>query len=291
MNTRLQVEHPVTELVWGVDLPVLQLMVAQGENIPADVVARQPRGHAIEVRLYAEDPSKAFMPSPGKLTQFKTPIIPYLRVDTGYETGSEVPLFYDAMLAKVIAWGMSREEARHTLIQGLAGTRVVGVAWNGRYLDDILKHQRFIDGKVTTQFLGEEFASWKGETRSQPDEDVTASTQATAVSGRPSPWQVFGSGAGKVGSSGTRAGAQQGTDAQYDFSEGGPLVAEYPGKVLKVLATPGSLVTKGQVVVVCESMKMEFSYSAPFETKVKSVGVKEGQVISAGTLLVEWETE
>lgn len=292
MNTRLQVEHPVTELVWGVDLPILQLKVAQGEKLPTEISKVQPRGHAIEVRLYAEDPSKGFMPSPGKLEQFSMPSLPYLRVDAGYEAGSEVPLFYDAMLAKVISWGMTREQARQTLVQGLSGTKVAGVAWNGHYLVDILNHARFKDGKVTTQFLHEDFANWKGIVRNEftPAQSEETDMQKGGPFGFVSPWAVYGPEGKKLQSALKKKNAAgHGSSTQHEFVEGGPLVAEYPGKVLKVNVTSGAQVTKGQVVVVCESMKMEFSYSAPFETKVKAVGVKEGQVIAAGTMLVEWE--
>ncbi|MBI3557546.1 MAG: hypothetical protein HY074_14890 [Deltaproteobacteria bacterium] len=288
MNTRLQVEHPVTELVWGVDLPALQLKVAQGEKLPPGLGVSGTRGHAIEARVYAEDPSKGFMPAPGKLEEFTTPLLPHLRVDTGYQTGCEVPMFYDAMLAKIIAWGMEREQARRTLAAGLRGTRVCGVAWNGAYLVDILEHQRFIDGKVTTQFLGDELSGWKGQVRWTTEKPASAKAEAPASL---SPWQVFGTGGGKVGYSGSGAGAKPGAGGAHDFTVRGPLIAEYPGKVLKVLVAPGQKVSKDQVVVVCESMKMEFSYAAPFETTVRTVGVKEGQVIAAGILLVDWEDE
>jgi acetyl/propionyl-CoA carboxylase alpha subunit len=225
------------------------------------------------------------MPSPGKLTLFSTPNLPNLRVDTGYETGSEVPLFYDAMLAKVIAWGMDREQARRTLLDGLRGTRLVGVAWNGNYLADVLDHKRFVQAKMTTQFLGEIFSDWKGEVRSKVEQ---TDSEDRVVACALNPWQVFGTGDGKVGTGATVDRDRSSTES-YDFPKDGPLVAEYPGKVLRVLASAGQAVSKGQVVVVCESMKMEFAYAAPFETKVKTVGLTEGQVISAGTVLVEWE--
>ncbi len=285
MNTRLQVEHPVTELVWGIDLPVLQLKVAQGEKLPKEVLNLSPRGHAIEARLYAEDPSKGFMPSPGTLSFFSVPNLPYLRLDTGYEAGTEVPVYYDAMLAKVIAWGMDREQARHNLLQALRKSVISGVAWNGGYLIDILNHQKFIAGQVTTQFLGSEFASWKGIVRTESDSELSLGPQPSTVL---SPWVIYGDGSGKVGT-GKDSKSSQGDHGSIDVAAGGPLISDYPGKILKVLVAAGQAVKKAQVVVVCESMKMEFSYSAPFETKVKSVGVKEGQVITAGTTLIEWE--
>jgi len=294
MNTRLQVEHPVTELVWGVDLPALQIKVAQGEKLPESLGKLEPRGHAIEVRLYAEDPSKNFMPSPGKLTEFYVPHLPGLRVDTGYAAGVEVPLFYDAMLAKVISWGMSREQARRILLEGIHDARVEGVAWNGFYLSDILEHPKFIEGKITTQFLGEAFASWKGKVRTESKKSTTQKTESLQQ-GPLSPWLVFGSGEGKVGHHST----SQATDQSYEEAiqvTGGPLVAEYPGKVLKLLVKVGDSVEAGKVVVVCESMKMEFSYSAPASSSGKAlcvakIYVQVGQVIAAGSMLIEWEDE
>ena len=287
MNTRLQVEHPVTELVWGVDLPALQLKIAQGEKLPNEELT--PRGHAIEARLYAEDPAKGFMPSPGKLSAFSYPTLPFLRFDTGYETGSEVPIFYDAMLAKVIAWGADREQARRTLSEGLKQTTVSGVAWNGRYLVDILAHEKFIAGKVTTAFLAEAFATWKGETRTEVPESSNIDTAQSV--GFPSPWDVYGEGGGKLTAPKKSRARSSDAASRVDQSKalGGPLVAEHPGKVLKVLVAAGQKVEAGQVIVVCESMKMEFSYSAPLTTKVRSVSVKEGQLVASGTLLVEWE--
>jgi acetyl/propionyl-CoA carboxylase alpha subunit len=293
MNTRLQVEHPVTELVWGVDLPALQLRVAQGEPLPAEVEKRVPRGHAIEARIYAEDPSKGFMPSPGKLLHFHVPNLPFLRIDAGYETGSEVPLYYDAMLAKVIAWGMDREQARQTLARALDGSTISGVAWNGRYLADVLRHKRFIQGKVDTQFLETDFSGWKGEVRT--DQPASSAAQQSSPSREQntqlSPWLVYGTGgAGLRTKSGRSATAHDAVDfSSSNALDGAPLVAEYPGKVLKVLVKAGQTVDKGQVVVVCESMKMEFTYSALSATKVKNVLVQPGQVIPAGTTLIEWE--
>jgi acetyl/propionyl-CoA carboxylase alpha subunit len=185
---------------------------------------------------------------------------------------------------------MDREQARRTLIQGLEKTVVAGVAWNGPYLVDILNHKRFVAGEVNTQFLGDEFANWKGLVRSETT--ITPPPVSDCADARLSPWIVFGEQGGKVGVAPTKkTSAAAGHDVDYDFAAGGPLISEYPGKVLKVLIKTGQSVDKGQIVVVCESMKMEFSYSAPKATKVKSVGVKEGDIIAAGALLVDWEDE
>jgi propionyl-CoA carboxylase alpha chain len=152
MNTRLQVEHPVTELVHGVDLVAMQLAVAEGR--PAGRGLRgDPTGHAIEVRLYAEDPATDYQPQSGTLTRFEIPHEPGIRVDAGFETGSEVSTHYDAMLAKVIAHAPSREAAARKLAGVLSRARIHGVATNRDLLVQVLRDDDFLAGRLTTHFL------------------------------------------------------------------------------------------------------------------------------------------
>jgi propionyl-CoA carboxylase alpha chain len=150
MNTRLQVEHPVTELVHGVDLVELQLAVAEGRG---GVTASSPRGHAIEVRLYAEDPAADYQPQSGRLTTFEIPVEEGIRVDSGFESGSEVSTHYDAMLAKVVAHAPTREAAARKLAGVLARARIHGLVTNRDLLVEILRDRRFLAGEVSTQFL------------------------------------------------------------------------------------------------------------------------------------------
>lgn len=300
MNTRLQVEHPVTELVWGVDLPMLQLQVARGDAIPENVLARTPQGHAIEARIYAEDPSRGYMLSPGTITDFSFWPSANVRIDAGYETGSKVPLFYDAMLAKVIAWGVNREEARVNLRASLAHSNVSGVAWNGPFLVDLLEDKKFIEGRVHTKYIEEAYADWKGKVRSEihapvhaPSGAQTAGSVAHAIPSAPSPWFFFGEGSSaRLTSTGARSthDAHDVLSATDESLISGPLVAEYPGKVLRVNVRAGDRVKQGEVIIVCESMKMEFAYPAPIDSEVKAVHVKTGAIIQAGALLVEWST-
>ncbi len=152
VNTRLQVEHPVTELVTGLDLVDLQLRVAEGEPLPAEVVAPSRRGHAIEARLYAEDPV-SFIPCSGRLARFEFPESTGIRVDAGYESGSLIPSAYDAMLAKVLAVGTTREEAAHRLAGALRRARLHGVTTNRDLLVGILEDEAFLDGETDTSFL------------------------------------------------------------------------------------------------------------------------------------------
>jgi acetyl/propionyl-CoA carboxylase alpha subunit len=153
VNTRLQVEHPVTELVTGLDLVRLQLLVAEGQALPPEVCSPTRRGHAIEARLYAEDATRAWQPSAGTLWRFEITSAPGLRVDSGVESGSVVSPHYDPMLAKVIAWAPSRDEAARHLAAALTGARLHGVTTNRDLLVRVLRHPEFLSGEIDTGFL------------------------------------------------------------------------------------------------------------------------------------------
>ncbi|HRD60346.1 MAG TPA: acetyl/propionyl-CoA carboxylase subunit alpha, partial [Nocardioides sp.] len=153
MNTRLQVEHPVTELVHGIDLVELQLGVAEHEKLPALIGDTVATGHAIEVRIYAEDPSADHQPQSGTLTTFDIPIEDGIRVDAGYVSGSEVSTHYDALLAKVIAHAATREAAARKLAGVLSRARIHGVPTNRDQLVAVLRDERFLAGTVSTDLL------------------------------------------------------------------------------------------------------------------------------------------
>jgi propionyl-CoA carboxylase alpha chain len=159
MNTRLQVEHPVTEAVFGVDLVELQLGVAEHEKLSVLVGEVTPSGHAIEVRLYAEDPAADHAPQSGRLALFEIPEEPGVRVDAGYASGSSVSTFYDAMLAKVICHGPTRERAARQLAGVLARSRIHGVTTNRDQLVAVLTHPGFLAGDVSTAFLAQSRSS------------------------------------------------------------------------------------------------------------------------------------
>ncbi|MDP6688031.1 MAG: biotin/lipoyl-containing protein, partial [Alphaproteobacteria bacterium] len=155
MNTRLQVEHPVTEMITGLDLVAWQLDVAAGEALPLTQDEIKFTGHAIEVRLYAEDPYADFLPQTGTVVAWR-PSAP-VRVDTGIVEGQEISPFYDPMVAKVIAHGRNREEARRRLLRGLEETALLGLPNNRGFLLDVLAHDGFADGSATTAFIGQHF--------------------------------------------------------------------------------------------------------------------------------------
>lgn len=153
VNTRLQVEHPVTEEVTGLDLVRLQIVVAQGEELPAEALAASVRGHAIEARLYAEDVGAGFLPVSGTIERLEFPAAEGLRVDAGVTDGSTVSTHYDAMLAKVIAWAPTRREAARRLADALAGTKIHGTLTNRDLLVRVLRHPAFGEGRTDTGFL------------------------------------------------------------------------------------------------------------------------------------------
>lgn len=163
MNTRLQVEHPVTEMVTGFDLVKLQILVAQGEKLNLEQKEIVQRGHAIEVRVCAEDPDLEFLPSVGKITYLGKPDSPYVRLECALSEGDEVTINFDPMLAKVVAFGINREEARNRLIEALSQCGFLGFTTNVEYLKRVLKTLPFIKGDTYTHFV----QTYKKEIESQ----------------------------------------------------------------------------------------------------------------------------
>ena len=202
MNTRLQVEHPVTESVAGVDLVNWQLRIAAGEPLPFAQSDLRQRGHAIECRVYAEDPATGFLPSIGEIAHYARPSGPGVRVDDGIASGSAVSPYYDPMLAKVITWGQDRAEAIRKMERALRETVVLGVATNIGYLRDILTVPAFLAGRTSTNFLAEHMAEWTPPTTAGEEAWIAAAVfellgaaaddgrQTTADGGAPvyDPW-------------------------------------------------------------------------------------------------------
>jgi acetyl-CoA carboxylase biotin carboxylase subunit len=162
MNTRLQVEHPVTEQVTGVDLVRAQILVAAGEPLPWPQETLSQRGHAIEVRIYAEDPARGDLPQAGPLLLYRPPAMPGIRIDSGYGEGDTVSVHYDPLLAKLIASGDTREAARRRALAALREFPVLGIRTNAALLIELLEHPRFIAGELDTQFLDTEGGALRG---------------------------------------------------------------------------------------------------------------------------------
>ena len=200
MNTRLQVEHPVTEEVLGIDLVEAQILTAAGEPLPFEPDRLTRRGHAIECRLYAEDPAAGFLPQAGPLLVVRMPEGPGVRVDGALRQGDQVSTYYDPLLAKIITWGRDRGAAGARMERALEDTVVLGVATNRDFLLRIIRHPAFRAGDLSTQFVEEHADDWAGPAQ-VPDEVLVLAALAGEGSrsgGRPAspghagPWQELG---------------------------------------------------------------------------------------------------
>jgi acetyl-CoA carboxylase biotin carboxylase subunit len=205
MNTRLQVEHPITELVTGVDLVKLQIRVAQGEAIPYRQEDIRQNGHAIECRIYAEDPFQNFMPAPGRVIDMQYPLGPGVRLDNGIYVGFKIPLEYDPILSKLIAFGENREEAIHRMQRALREYRISGPRTNLYFHQRALQMEDFIRGNYDTHFIDKHLKEILDVPREEKTQALMAAalakfleesrTQAptdAAETGDASPWRISG---------------------------------------------------------------------------------------------------
>jgi 3-methylcrotonyl-CoA carboxylase alpha subunit len=203
MNTRLQVEHPITELLTGIDLVNLQLRVAQGEALPFAQADVTRRGHAIECRIYAEDPANNFLPAVGKVLLAQFPVAPGVRVDSGLETGDEISIHYDPMIAKLSVPGEDRADAIRKMAWALRHTIILGVTTNVSFLRAVLAQPVFQRGEVTTDFIEREMSAWQPDTDSARDLALIAAALSEVMNQQASssanqriseaahdPWQV-----------------------------------------------------------------------------------------------------
>jgi len=198
MNTRLQVEHPITEWITGIDLVREQILVARGEPLSFTTVT--PRGHALECRLYSEDPAHGFLPATGTVRALGIPSGPGVRFDGGIATGTVIGVEYDPMLAKISTWGTTREEARGRMLVALRDTVVLGVTTNRDYLRAVLEHPAFVAGETHTQFLAEHLEGWRPARRAGRDLAAVAAALALmapasgdgpALAAEPSPFATL----------------------------------------------------------------------------------------------------
>ena len=269
VNARIQVEHPVSERVTGVDLVEQQLRIAAGE--PLELESRSPAGHAVEARLYAEDPL-SFLPQAGRVERLSLPGA--VRVDAGIEAGDDVPVAYDPLVAKLIARGETRDEALDTLAGALAETEVRGVTTNLPFLRWLVAHPEVRAGRTTTAFLDEHPPLsrpvrvppvWAGYWRLNRDHAAPEPSRAAPP---------------------TVERTARGSDGR---AAGRSVVAPMPGTVIRVLAGAGERVSPRQPLVVLEAMKMETPLVSPFEATVRRVNVAEGDRGAGGAVLVELE--
>ncbi len=318
MNTRLQVEHPVTEEITGVDLVEWQLRVASGEPLPLRQDELSINGWAMEARLYAEDPAKGFLPSIGTLELFQLPE-PLGRVDTGVYEGAEVSPFYDPMIAKVIAYGEDREEARELLSEMLEDSAIWPVKTNSAFLINALAHNDFVTGTVDTGLIARDGDAMTEE----PAPTIEALTNAAMaivprslhagfrlnapdvrsavfmLDGKRIEVELHGPGtddpapamlvaeSGSVWQLTTWRAAGSAGGAAGD----GAILSPMPGKVIAVEVAAGDTVTKGQKLLTLEAMKMEHSLTAPFDGVVAELNATPGAQVQVEALLVRIEKE
>ena len=197
MNTRLQVEHPVTELTTGIDLVAAQIRIAAGEPLTWSQDHVIPRGHAIEVRVYAEDPMRDHLPQAGPLLLYRQPSMPGIRIDAGVVEGDEISVHYDPMIAKLIAGGDTREAARRRAIEALRTYPILGIRTNVPFLIRLLEHPRFVSGDIDTGFIDAERQSLVAGLDAEPPAEVLAVAAAENRNGvgghlkrtAPDPWE------------------------------------------------------------------------------------------------------
>ena len=294
MNTRLQVEHPVTELVTGLDLVEWQLRIASGEKLDFAQEDVQRNGHAIEVRINAEDPAGGrFIPSPGTITKFDQPSGPGVRLDAGYSAGDTISQYYDNLIGKLVVWASDREKARRRMLRAIEETTIEGVVTTLGADVVILSSEEFVNGTHSTKWVETSLdfstlpspasaAVSVGEGRIRKDvtaevngrrvtvalwvpesnDDLPSRPQSTAAKPRRQHHSgVLGSGSGKV------AVPMQGT-------------------IVKVNVEIGQAVEAGDTVVILEAMKMENAVNAEKSGVVKSINVATGDSVSAGDVVV-----
>jgi len=329
MNTRLQVEHPVTEGVTGVDLVEWQLRVASGEPLPLSQDQIGLNGWAIEARLYAEDPQTGFLPSTGPLTHFHLPA--GIRVDSAVEQGGAVTPFYDPMIAKLIAHGPTREAAAAALAKACRKVEVWPVKTNAAFLARCLEDPDFIAGRIDTGFIGERLETLVPKPHAGPEVLHAAAGALLAGDGSDpaSPWRRLSgfranapatvkvwlqTEAGDTlvalepGAAPSRLTALRQADKLLVFENGaayvfplgavgsaqesagdGQIRSPMPGKIVQVHAAAGAAVAKGQPLIVLEAMKMEHALTAPFDGTVVELAVRQGDQVSEGVILIRLE--
>ena len=292
MNTRLQVEHPVTELVTGLDLVAWQLKIAAGEEIPFAQSDVRRLGHSIEVRINAEDPSGGrFTPSPGTLTRFAQPSGPGVRLDAGYESGDTVSQYYDNLIAKLVVWAEDREGARRRMLRALEETIIEGVATTIPAAQAILSHPDFANGIHSTKWV-EETLDLSGlvVTIDPPQEDGDAKvlrTVTTEVAGRRydvKVWMPESSGGGSAPRSGSPT-RRRGSSGSVSAALTGSVTVPMQGTIVKVLVAVGDTVEAGETICVLEAMKMENAINASAGGTVTEIKVSAGDSVTGGDVI------
>ncbi|MBA2327176.1 MAG: carbamoyl phosphate synthase [Actinobacteria bacterium] len=295
MNTRLQVEHCVTEMVTSLDLVAEQLRVAAGEPLSFTQDSVASRGHSIECRINAEDPSKGFLPSPGTITRLRVPSGPGVRWDGGYEEGDTISQYYDNLVGKLIVWAPDRDRARARMLRALRELEIEGVRTTTPAHLALVAHDDFAAGNHSTKWVEEELdqslltaaAPPPLAVAPEPDESLTERTVPVEVDGKRFSVRVWLpdapiGGAAAAGRRVTRPRSAGTGGGGGDGTVGAPM----QGTIVKVLVSVGDAVEPGQALLVLEAMKMENHINAEQGGTVKEVRVGAGDNVGTGDVLV-----
>jgi acetyl-CoA/propionyl-CoA carboxylase biotin carboxyl carrier protein len=283
MNTRLQVEHTVTEAVTGLDLVALQIRIALGERI--DLSSVRPQGHAIQCRVNAEDPARNFLPAPGRVGAYREPSGPFVRVDSAVRAGKAIPPDYDSMFAKLIVSGEDRDRARRRMLRALDEFQIHGVPTTIPLHRWVLASKAFRAGSHTTTWLERAMREAElpdaEETDAVPDPRTPVPAELLVeLEGRRVPIRIFDLRRDTAPSPPARRAAHHGEHVHS------VIAAPMQGTILRLLVEQGQEIEAGDVVCILEAMKMENAIPAPREGVVSELAVQEGQVVQAGQTLV-----
>jgi acetyl-CoA/propionyl-CoA carboxylase biotin carboxyl carrier protein len=305
MNTRLQVEHCVTEMVTSLDLVAEQLNVAAGRPLSFGQGSIERRGHAIECRINAEDPAKRFLPSPGTITRMRVPSGPGVRWDGGYDEGDTISQFYDNLIGKLVVWGADREAARHRMLRALRELEIGGVRTTIPAHVALLEHPDFAAGHHSTRWVEEEVdpallapASPEPATGSQPDtkgavQQFDERTVPVEVDGKRFSvrvWLPEVAAVGEASAGGGRGAGRRVSKPKLAATGGGAgdgtVSAPMQGTIVKVLVAQGDAVETGQALLVLEAMKMENHINAERGGTVAEIRVAAGDTVGTGDVLI-----
>lgn len=298
MNTRLQVEHPVTEMVSGIDLVAEQIRVASGLPLSFSQESIELSGHAIEIRINAEDPAQGkFLPSPGHITTLVPPAGFGTRWDGGYESGDTVSQYYDNLVGKLICWGSDRDTAIRRTLRALREFRIAGIATTIPADIAILEHQDFVDGTHSTKWVEDTLdltgiggapvaADGEAEAKVQRDVDVEVNGKRFSVKVFVPESQAGAVVAGGAGGGAARPRRSGGSGSAGGGGGSGAVSVPMQGTIVKVLVEVGQEVEAGATVCVLEAMKMENNITADKAGTVKEIKVAPGDSVGSGDVVV-----
>ena len=271
MNTRLQVEHTVTEMRYGIDLVKEQIKVALGNSL--EDFKTEARGHSIEFRINAEDPTNNFMPTPGTITEYREPMGNGVRVDGWVKTGTSISHFYDNLISKLVVWGVSREEAISKGKRCLDEYIIGGIPTTISLLSDVISTKEFKESQIHVKFLEENF-------------EIKDVSEDETFTDRPSKVNI------SLNDNDSPSLAPQrpkkiGMDLTGNIRNPGIIKADMQGTIMDTMTKKGKKVKKGDSLFVLEAMKMENVVTAPIGGIIKEFNIKKGQPVNKGDILVE----